>query len=189
MAINPKVFFDAVRHTLFSDTLSQGQVNGMNAILDGWEVNAEFTDIRWLAYMLATTKWETAHTMQPIEEYGHGHGHSYGEPDPVTGKTYYGRGFVQLTWKSNYQKLARVTGIDLVNFPEYALQLPVATQILFDGMRDGLFTGVGLGRYFNEATDDPYNARKIINGLDKADTIKTIHGFFLEALKAATVAA
>lgn len=189
MAINRKVFYDAVRLTLFSATLTQGQVDGMNAILDGWEANADYTDIRWLAYMLATTKWETAHTMQPIEEYGHGHGHSYGEPDPITGKTYYGRGFVQLTWKSNYEKLGRATGVDLVWHPELALQLPIATQILFDGMRDGLFTGVGLGRYFNETTDDSYNARKIINGLDKADTIMTIHLFFLGALKAATVTA
>ena len=104
--INRKFFFDHARLTLFDGSLRQSQVNGMNAILDEWDRAYAKKDDRWLAYMLATTHHETAMTMQPIEEYGKGNGRSYGVPDPQTGKAYYGRGFVQLTWKTNYERLA-----------------------------------------------------------------------------------
>src|SRR4249920_15149 len=80
-----KLFFDEVRVTLFSDSLSQGQVDGMNALLDAWErisMVRPDVDLRWLAYVLATDFHETAFTMQPIEEYGKGAGYDYGEPDP-----------------------------------------------------------------------------------------------------------
>ncbi|TOE35570.1 hypothetical protein CGJ43_25525, partial [Vibrio parahaemolyticus] len=60
--------------------------------------------LQYLAYVLATTYHETGHTMKPIEEWGKGQGRPYGEPDPETGQTYYGRGYVQLTWLANYIK-------------------------------------------------------------------------------------
>ena len=47
-------------------------------------------------YVLATAFHETAETMQPIAEYGHGKGHPYGAVDQ-TGKAPYGRRFVRLT--------------------------------------------------------------------------------------------
>jgi predicted chitinase len=154
----------------------------VNAILDAWEKRPDLTDKRWLAYMLATAKWETAHTMKPIEEYGHGAGHEYGEPDPETGKTYYGRGYVQLTWKANYAKMSGITGVDLVYHPELALDPKCAALIMFEGMKGGLFTGVGLPRYFSLSTDDPVSARRIINGIDHAGDIALIHRGFLAAL-------
>ncbi len=75
--------------------------------------------------MLATAYWETAQTMEPIEEYGKGAGRPYGEPDPATEQTYYGRGYVQLTWLPNYEKASKeiydiefdAGGVDLVNNP------------------------------------------------------------------------
>ena len=175
-------FFNHVRVHPFGGTISQGQVDGCNAILDGWEARPDLTDKRWLAYMLATAKWETAHTMHPIEEYGHGAGQPYGQPDPVTGKIYYGRGYVQLTWETNYQKMAALTGADLVYHPELALDPKIAAQIMFDGMKGGMFTGVGLPKYFNATTDDPVDARRIINGTDHAEDIAMIHSQFLAAL-------
>jgi putative chitinase len=175
-------FFDTIRRTLFGGSLTQSQVDGINVILAMWETRTDFTDLRWLAYMLATTKWETAHTMQPIEEYGKGRGRKYGEPDPATGQTYYGRGYVQLTWHDNYAKMAALTGVDLVGHPELALEPKIAAMILFDGMRDGTFTGLGLHYFFNGTADDPVGARRIINSLDHAEDIATIHRAFLEAL-------
>lgn len=175
-------FFDTIRRTLFGGSLRQSQVDGINAILDTWESRPDLTDLRWLAYMLATTKWETAHTMQPIEEYGKGRGHRYGEPDPSTGQTYYGRGYVQLTWRDNYAKMAAITGVDLMGHPELALDPKIAALILFDGMKDGVFTGLGLLYFFNGTADDPVGARRIINGTDHAEDIATIHRAFLEAL-------
>src|SRR5262245_52855014 len=66
--IDRKLFFDGVRARLFSGRLSQGQVDGMNAILAGFEKRYPNGDKRWLAYCLATAKWETAGTMQPVRE-------------------------------------------------------------------------------------------------------------------------
>lgn len=180
--INRETFFTKARANPFGGTMTQGQVDGTNAILDGWESRPDLTDKRWLAYMLATAKWETAHTMKPIEEYGHGAGHSYGVPDPETGQTYYGRGYVQLTWKTNYAKMAALTGTDLVHHPELALDPKIAALIMFDGMKGGLFTGLGLPRYFSATSDDPVGARRIINGTDHADDIARIHYGFLGAL-------
>jgi len=167
--INPDTFFKAVRANPFGGKLTQDQVDGLNVLLDTWEAS-ELADLRWFAYMLGTTFHETARTMQPIEEYGKGAGHVYGEPDPETGKTYYGRGYVQLTWKDNYARMGDLLDLDLVTFPEQALIPEIAAKILFEGMTRGMFTGKKLFDYFNWTTDD-MNARRIVNGVDKAGTI------------------
>ena len=162
--------------------MHQGQVDGCNVILEAWDARPGFTDARWLAYMLATAKWETAHTMKPIEEIGKGRGRPYGVPT-VDGRVFYGRGYVQLTWATNYAKMATLTGADLVGHPELAVEPKIAALILFEGMKGGLFTGVGLPRYFSDAVDDPVNARRIINGTDRAEDIAAIHHAFLAGLQ------
>lgn len=169
--INRSFFFSQVRLSLFSGSLRQSQVDGLTAILDEWEASHARRDDRWLAYMLATAHHETDRTMQPIEEYGKGKGRAYGNPDPATGLRYYGRGFVQLTWKPNYERMSAVVGVDLVRKPERALELPVATTILFTGMIKGMFTGKKLADYFSPGVESWRNARRIINGTDKADLI------------------
>ncbi len=175
-------FFPRVRTAPFEGRISRSQLAGMEAILREWGARKPGGDLRWLAYMLATTFHETDRTMQPIEEYGRGRGRAYGVPDPITGQAYFGRGYVQLTWKANYQKMSGLVGVDLVHEPARALEPAIAAAILFEGMEGGLFTGVGLPRYFGAATDDPRNARRIINGMDRADEIAAIHRAFLEAL-------
>jgi hypothetical protein len=166
--INRQTFFYDVRIKLFGGRLGQRQVDGMNAILDEWE-KRDLTDLRWLAYTLATAFWETAHTMWPIEEWGKGQGH----PTACDSRgARYGRGFVQLTWKKNYATMGRLLGIDLVSHPEKALDLPVVTQILFEGMlraksRIGDFTGLALDDCFDATHDDWVRARAIVNGTDR----------------------
>lgn len=187
--INPATFFYLVRIKLFGGRLAQQQVDGMNAILAEWAKRG-LTDLRWLAYIFATTYWETAHTMWPIEEYGKGQGHPYGVPDPQTGQVYYGRGFVQLTWKSNYATMGKLLGVDLVGHPEQALQLAAATQVLFEGMlraesKIGDFTGLALEDCFNATHDDWLRARAIINGTDHAAAIADLGKTFLGALQQA----
>jgi len=114
--INRKFFFDYARLTLFGGKLTSLQVSGMTAILDEWESKQthNYTDNRHLAYMLATTFHETDKKMQPIEEYGKGRGRAYGRAVAPYMKIYYGRGYVQLTWLSNYQKAATELGVDFV---------------------------------------------------------------------------
>lgn len=178
-------FYNMARANPFGGSLTQSQVDGTNVLLDAWDGQSEMTDLRWLAYMLATAKHETGHTMQPIEEWGHGRGQLYGRPDEKTGRTYYGRGYVQLTWKSNYARMALLTGYDLVNAPSLALEPKIAARIMFEGMKRGVFTGRALSNYFSDIDDDPVNARRIVNGMDKAEEIAAIHRAFLRALSIA----
>jgi hypothetical protein len=76
---------------------------------------------------------------------------------------------------------------DLEWHAEKALEPEIAVVILFEGMSEGWFTGVGLPDYFNDTEDDPYNARRVINGTDKAEMIAGYHESFLTALKSAMV--
>jgi putative chitinase len=194
MMYDRDVYFAAVRDDLFSGALSQEQVDGQSVILAVWEHQGGGTpmeDERWLAYMLATTFHETAEKMWPIEEYGRGAGHPYGKPDPDTGETYYGRGFVQLTWRENYAKASKILSLydtrDLEWHAWMALDSLIATRVLFRGMAEGWFTGRQLGDYFNDEKDDPVNARQIINGNDKDTLIADYHYTFLGALNAAEI--
>lgn len=129
------------------------------------------TDLRKLAYVLATILHECAGTWHPIEEFGKGKGRSYGKACPFTGKTYYGRGYVQLTWKTNYQTMCNLVGIDLVNSPERACEPCTAWKICSEGMRKGRFTGKRLRDYITDSTTNYKGARKIINGTDQDDLI------------------
>ena len=149
----------------------------------------DVTDLRMVSYILATTHWETCaygqkFIYEPISEQGKGKGLSYGIPHKKTGKTYYGRGFVQITWFDNYERFTKLLysikiNADLVNKPELALNPEIASIILVLGMKTGKFTGSDLFDYFSASKSDYYNARRIVNGLDKAviiaDIAKEIH--------------
>ena len=173
--INRAFFFDQVRKTLFDGKLRQSQTDGLNAVLDAWDAGYAKKDDRWLAYMLATAHHETDRTMQPIREYGRGKGRKYGTVDPQTGQVYYGRGFVQLTWRDNYDKMSKLVKADLVADADLALRPDYASVIMFEGMIRGSFTGKKLETYFHPTAEDWVNARRIINGLDKANAIAA-HG-------------
>lgn len=176
--INSDFFFENSKSRLFSGSLKQSQVDGLNAILDEWENKYADNDDRWLAYMLATAYHETDRQMKPIEEYGRGKGRRYGNKRKMNGQHYddtdnifYGRGFVQLTWYENYEKAGNELEIDLINDPSLALDLNNASEIMFSGMMEGWFTGKKLSDYFNKDNDNWVQARRIINGLDKANAI------------------
>lgn len=118
------------------------------------------------AYVLATAYHETAHTMQPVREYG---GETY-----LRSKKYYpyvGMGFVQLTWRENYEKASKKLGVDFVSNPKLLLKPEHAAKILVVGSRDGWFTGRKLSDYITLQKSDFKGARKIINGTDKASLI------------------
>jgi hypothetical protein len=183
MPIDRPSFFTTVRASLFNGTLTQSQVDGLNAILDGFEKRYPGGDIKWLAYSLATAKWETAGTMQPVRE-------AYWLSEDwrranLRYYPYYGRGYVQLTWKSNYerQSLPDRTGItDLVTNPDKALDAGVAAQVLFVGMEHGDFGGGGMAHYFSDTAEDPLHARQLVNIMDHAEQIAALYRDFKAAL-------
>lgn len=183
--INRKSFYDSFRVDF--GAIKQSQVDGFEGIFN--EADKQGTDKRYLAYMLATAWHETAKTMQPIEEIGKGKLLPYGKKQKLNGNKYtdtdqifYGRGFVQLTWYENYQKAGIKLGHDFIHNAADVMQIGFATRIMFLGMTEGWFTGRKLSHYFNDKITDPINARKIINGLDCATTIKGYYDKFYDAL-------
>lgn len=177
-------FFDAVRRSPpLGPGLSQDEVDGCVAVLGacvGWPAS-------WAAYALATAVHETAGTLKPIREYGKGHGRPYGVPD-ASGQIPYGRGYVQLTWPANYAKADAELGLNGALIADYDLALDpaIASKILVRGMDEGWFTGKALQNYLPPvATRDAFKqARRIINGTDKADLIAGYAETFQAALQA-----
>lgn len=187
--MNKQVFFSAVKKTLFGGKLTQSQVSGIESILNSFELN-QINDNRFKAYMLATVYHECAKTMQPIEEIGKGRKYDYGKRLKMSRKPYsdtqaifYGRGFVQLTWYENYQKASKYCGVNLLHSPEMALNPLIASKILIGGMTEGWFTGKKLSDYFTDGKTDWVNARRIINGTDKAEIIAGHAEKFFDALE------
>ena len=172
--------------------LNQSQVDGFNAIIKAInEWGGDAKNPLYVAYMLATAWHETAHTMKPIEEYGKGKGRKYGSNIDINGTRYtglkhfyYGRGYVQLTWLTNYKNMGKVLGVDLVNKPELALNPDIAAKIMLYGMLNGSFTGRKLFDYLRKGTTEEFKqARRIINGTDKALNIAYQAEAFLRAVK------
>jgi hypothetical protein len=131
------------------------------------------------AYVLATAYHETAHTMKPIREMG---GEKYLKSKPYY--PYVGMGFVQLTWKANYQKASKALGVDFVANPKKLLEPAYSAAILVTGMKEGWFTTKALEDYITLYKSDFTGARRIVNGTDRA---RLIAGYAVEydaALKA-----
>jgi predicted chitinase len=125
-----------------------------------------------IAYVLATTEWESAQTFRPVreafwlsEEWRRNNLRYY---------PYYGRGYVQITWKNNYKKFSDILGIDLVNNPDQAMNPNISLFILVYGFKTGAFTGRKITDYITQQSVDFFNARRCINGLDKASQIKLL---------------
>lgn len=137
----------------------------------------------------------------------------YGNTNAGDGSKYMGRGFVQLTWKNNYQKMSQklvqvgfkythngvtygdgkngTQAIDLVkNYTHVNENKDLAAKILVMGMDQGLYVqdGLGLDHYIPEnqpATNSNFqNARRIVNGSDKKREIANIAVTIATHLKA-----
>ena len=175
MKFNKKIFSDELKE-FYGKTLrkqpSTDNLESAEVLLFLSELDEDWHSLEELAYFFATIGWETAWTFEPIVERKASANQSdvrrLQERYWKTG--YYGRGYVQLTWKENYHKLGKAIGVDLVNKPDELLKPTVSYEVAATGMRDGMFrsrpngTPVKLADYINGDKKDFVNARNIING-------------------------
>ncbi len=203
--IDRQRFFSAVRKKPFGGRMSEGQVQGAELVLDTYFKRVAERDLRHLAYMLATSYHETAATMQPVREtlapsdeaairildraFAAGRLGQVKAPywrRDGEGKSWLGRGLVQLTHRRNYEAMSLLAGVDLVARPERAMEAETSATILIEGMLKGSFTGRRLSNYFSDTREDWTGARAIINGRDRAGLIADHAQAFLAALKIAS---
>jgi hypothetical protein len=182
--------------------LDDSQSSGLETLLGNLELDQDIADLRWAAYMLATVKLECADTFLPITERGARSyfdkyepgtsiGQSLGNTQAGDGYLFRGRGYVQITGRTNYQNMSRRLALsgddDLVAHPDVALRADVAYRIMSYGMRRGTFTGKKLADYINDAGCNYQQARRIINGLNRADDIAGYAASFEASLKSSSV--
>lgn len=184
---------------------SQSQVDGFNSLLNNinkWGSDA--INPLYAAYIFATTWHETAHTMQPVSEYGKGRTRKYGKwftnsKGEIYGfrsgqgvtylqseypHLYFGRGLPQLTWLDNYLKMGKKLGMALAHNPELANDPDISAKLMICGMLDGDFTGRSLSRCIKYGSYSEFvECRRIINGTDKKHLIAGYAVSFLECLE------
>lgn len=82
---------------------------------------------------IATVAVETAYTFRPIQEEDN-KDHTYLKAKKYW--PYFGRGFIQITWRDNYKLYGDALGVDLVSEPNLALNPGTAASILAKYFRD-----------------------------------------------------
>ena len=180
--MNRQSFFEKLKDNRLFNEFSQLQVDTIDAILDECE-SLGVTDNRQIAYIFATAYHECFRPsrpwtrMTPMPEFGDEHYLQSKKYFP-----YFGRGLSQITWKSNYVKEAKRLNIDLVNKPELMLVVDTAANSHVYCMKNGTYTGKKLSDYINGSKCDFVNARRIINGTDKAIDIERYANKFLNSL-------
>lgn len=193
-----KIFWDSYRVAF--GPLQQSTIDGVTQIFDFIKKENDIKDIPSVAYILATIKWETAHTFVPTEEIGSedylenrygpktGTGQALGNTEPGDGVRYKGRGYLHLTGRKNYELMNQVLNLartdnDLIEHPEKALEPLIAYRIASYAMQNGTFTGHKLSDYIKSDKVDYVNARRVYNGLDKAEAIADLAGRFESILR------
>lgn len=191
MSFNRSIFFNRIRGSIFGGSLTTSQVSGIEGTIEAFELFGS-GDRRHLSYILATEVRETGGRMQPVREgfattdagaraavaklYAQGKiKTNYALPNKA-GRSFYGRGKVQITWEDNYRRLGAILGLDLVNNPDLALDPTISARIMIEGMLragslKGDFSGKALEDYIAGTKCDYVRARRTVNGSDHAAEI------------------
>lgn len=185
---NRTTFFQKYREAFGS--VQQLQVEGIEFLLGKIESDPEWKSIPQVSYFFATIKHETGierngvlQTYQPIKELrGRAGTKIRAIQDRYWGTDAFGRGLIQITWPANYAKF----GLSKNEYDK-ALEPDTAYDIAARGMRKGMFTKFRLSDFINDKEVDYFNARRIVNGLDKAEQIAGYAQKFERILKASLV--
>lgn len=114
---------------------------------------------------LATCRVEVGKNFKPIMEYASGQAYEgrtdLGNTQPGDGVRYKGRGYIQLTGRSNYALYGQKLGIDLISNPDLALDTEIGAKILANYFKDRGVMEACLAK-------DWLKVRKLINGVNKA---------------------
>lgn len=174
--------------------LTASQVQGTEVVLDTFKGQP----LAHTSYGLATDYHETNAKMQPVVE-----AYWLSEAWRKRNLRYYpwhGRGLVQITWRENYVRAdaeCAAAGLikpgQLLANPDLALRVDIAAFIMLRGMIEGWFTASKDGRRYTldrmlprtgVATRQQYEqARRIINGMDKAELVEDYAQWFERALR------
>ncbi|BAY59855.1 hypothetical protein NIES2135_67320 (plasmid) [Leptolyngbya boryana NIES-2135] len=138
------------------------------------------TDPAQVAYILATAQAEV--NFNPRDE-----DDDYSRSGACG--NYCGRGLVQLTHLENYDRAGKAIGVDLVNQPQLANRPDIASKVMVIGMREGWFTGVGLGSYIRGGSTNFSGARQIVNDGDRAGEIAQYAQRYYEAIRGTNISA
>jgi predicted chitinase len=169
------------------DTVSQSHL-GRLLPLFSQDADTHWMDRRQMAYALATSYHETGKLQTvggkrivvrfaPVAETRANAKRQpglYARQNRYWNTGFYGRGLVQITWRDNYETFQAITGKPLLAQPALALELDTAYVILREGMLRGLFTSMRLSHYIHGARCDYVNARRVINGTDRAAEIAAV---------------
>lgn len=177
--------------------LTQPFVDSVNTLFKTFnDYNSyDATNPLYIGYMLGTAWLETAYTMLPIKEYG---SYKYlskydtGKLARILGNTpeadgdgilYAGRGYVMITGKTNYRTFSLLLDLDLLKYPDLALEPSTAAKILVMGSLRGSFTGKKLSDYIRHGHRLEFiSARRVINGNDRATDIAVYAEKFVQCL-------
>lgn len=181
--MNRAAFYAALRKQdsgVFGASLTQRQVDGINALLDA----GTGFPIDHLAHVLGEVYHETGAGMYPVKETVFPYSTDKNPSDatviarldsawakgqlswvksPYWRDGMFGRGQLQVTHLDNYRKCSALTGVDQVADPSRALELPVSAANAMLGCQAGIFTGKKLAD-FDGAAFDHVGARAIVNG-------------------------
>jgi predicted chitinase len=196
---------------------SGGKTNfpdSLKKVLQYAQSDNNLKEVSDLAYLLATAKVESDYSLQRWEsDYlcnlqgkpykdkpcdsalnyyrstANGKNNYYSLGTDKNGLPYFGRGLIQLTGKSNYQKYGDLIGVDLINDGDKALESKnsylIASSYL-SNKRGGIYEKNGVKRNtFDLARDNDLTlARKSVNGGSKGlSEVNTAYGFWKNLLK------
>ena len=149
-------------------SLSESQVDGLDFLLTRLETDPP-ASLEHAAYLLATTYHECAATWHPVAE-------AYWiTPDAEAWREanldyypWYGRGYVMITWESNYINAGNELGQDFTTDPYVVMERENSYAILLRGCAEGWFTGKKLSDYIKaHAEKNGYELVLDISGMTR----------------------